>query len=428
MTAVDTPERSKLTNEMRLERLVKKTPLVKGDEKIAVFGGGGQIASYLLPELNRLYPGRVIACDISNKNGMTKLDVTNEADVCTFIKDNNVKVIINLAALLSGAATEKPQLAHKINFLTPLTLIEVAQKTGVRRLMGMSSIATEEFDRRRFDTDSATASKHALQADSPADIRVAARGSYGEAKGVWETAACYYTDHSATFGNPIQVFSPRLGGVLTAHHKAFANGTTEEVDGLVIAAAVHAVYKDDPNPKRWQEKLCEILAYQHKGGLDAGHYLVDGKYVPEVDGKARFDMIDGQTLARAVLLIFHKDISPKPGIDTPNAVQAVSEYSISMEETVRILKGLNPDFPVRFADPEKEPHLLDRGKMRRAKIWPHKQDTTATEALIGPFKEYGAERSIKEAYQRVVAALKREKEAEVAVSPAPRAASTGLGT
>lgn len=117
--------RSIVTNEMRLEKMRNETPLVTGDEKIAVFGAGGQIGTKLKPLLEKLYKGRVIYCDapgLAEKKEMTPLDITSESDVRSFIRTNNVKVIINLAALLSAAADEKPDLAHKIICLHHLGL------------------------------------------------------------------------------------------------------------------------------------------------------------------------------------------------------------------------------------------------------------------------------------------------------------------
>ncbi len=403
-----------LNNRTRLGKLANDAPLVTGGETIAVFGAGGQIGSKIFPELKRLYGDRVLPCDITDKDGMNKLDVTKEDDIRQFIKTHNVKVIINLAALLSAAAQEKPELAHKINFLAPRSVMDIARQEGVRKVMTMSSIAAQEFDEELFEPDKVTRVKKRLHHSAPTHVHSPAKSSYGQAKTAIEADSRYYTQN-----HRIQAFAPRLAGVLNCHYPNLANGTTEELDSLVIAAAVQAVYKD-----KWEDKMHEILARHHGESLQKGHYLKDGKYVPEVSADTAFDMVDGQTLAKAALLILHQDISPKEGAKTPDPVQNVSEYVVSMKDAVRILKGLNREFKVDFV--ATEIGGLDAGKMHRAKIWPRSQNTAATKGLIGPFKEYDPQTSIAESYRNVVKALQAEKEASMVVKPAPRSGGRGM--
>src|SRR5689334_21986180 len=137
---------SVLTNEMRLQRMVRETPLVTGDEKIAVFGAGGQIGHKLKPVLEALYPGRVIYCEsgpTAQVRGYVPLDVTKENEVREFLQGNNVKVVINLAALLSAAADKDPMTALKVNFVAPIKLLEIAKEVGVRKVQIMSSMASQ---------------------------------------------------------------------------------------------------------------------------------------------------------------------------------------------------------------------------------------------------------------------------------------------
>ncbi len=397
----------RLKNSDRLKRMVGAMPLVTGDETIAVLGAGGQIGSKILPELERHYPGQVLACDFG-KPGYHDVSVTNKDDVRKFIKEHNVKVIINLAALLSGAAENNPKKAHEINYLAPRDIMEIASEGGVRKVMTMSSIAAQEFDKRLYESEEAQEARTELQKKAPTGAHFAARASYGQSKTAIEADSRYYTAHRG-----IQAHAPRLAGVLTCHHKDFADGTTEELDGLIIAAAVQEVYKD-----KWQEKMRKILGKQHQQSLDKGHYLVDDKYVPEVGEKATFDMIDGGSLAKVAMLILHKDISPNKAPETPDPVQNVSEYSVSMEDAVSILKELNPDFAVQFATSVDDG--LNPGKVKRAKIWPKEQDTAATEGLIGPFKEFDARRSITESYRRLVRELQAERLAESGIAIAPK--------
>jgi len=405
-----------LTNEIRLKKLVGDAPLVTGDEKIAVFGAGGQIGTKLKPFLDKLYPGQVLYCDnpgFAETKNMQPLDITDEEAVRGFIRRNKVKAVINLAALLSAAAEKDPAKALKINFYMPLTLMNICKEEGVRKLQMMSSMAAQEFDNRRDDTPEMREIRKTLQNSASTSIVSVPDGSYGLSKLAQETAARMFSLMPDT---ELDISIPRLAGVLNAHTPWPSNGTTEELDKLIVAAAMQEVY-----PENWQEKLAALIG---PDGLKNGHYLRDGKYIPEVEAKAVFDMVDGKTLPEAVLMLMHQNLRGQHGVAEPGPVHNVSEYSVSMQEAADVLKKLNPHFTVEFATSTE--NGLDRGKVTRSKIWPASQNTKSTENLIGDFKQYTAEQSISENYKRVVAALKQKRASEMAVTPSARAAGTSV--
>jgi hypothetical protein len=467
MSQDGTPNGSHLTNEMRLAQMAREMPLVKGDEKILVFGANGQIGNKLVPVLNKLYGKNVIYCDIgeaAQKKGMIDLDVTDEKAVREFItnKKNNVKVIINLAALLSAVADQKPALAHKINFDAPRNLMKImndqneahkeweanraahgteiikdAINSGfagtaqsafgeephtIRKLQIMSSMASQEFGPEPGDSDAVISGKKSLQESSSTQARFPAQSQYGQQKSCIETDAVYY---SSKRGLDINI--PCLAGVLNAHTPWPSNGTTEELDKMVVAAALHKVYGE-----QWEAKLRELIIAQDKENgpkaLDKGHYLhkitgAEGKqktvYVPEVTGDTKFAMVDGRTLAETVLMLLHKDLK-KAG-----PVQNVYEYTSRVMDAASALKELNPHFPIEL--PAQERHLVragitdpahlmecvDEGKMKRASIWAHGMDTSITESVIDRFKQFQAKDSIRGQYERAVeafTAMKREED------------------
>ena len=123
--------------EIPLKKLAAEKPLVQAGENIAVFGAGGQIGHALRPLLDEIYPKQVIYCDAGNnakKSGFVDLDITSEANVKDFLKQHNVKVVINLAALLSIATTGKPEAALNVNLWAAVNLMKIAGECGVRKV------------------------------------------------------------------------------------------------------------------------------------------------------------------------------------------------------------------------------------------------------------------------------------------------------
>lgn len=264
----------------------------------------------------------------------------------------------------------------------------------------MSSMASQEFDERPYESDQVKAARAKLQGHASNRIHFKPLGRYGMQKTIIEQMADYYALH-----HQLDVNVPRLAGVLNAHTPWPSNGTTEELDKLVVAAALHEVYPED-----WEQKLQATLNRYHPEAAHKRHYIQNKKYVPEVAADATFDMVDGKTLPEAVLMLLHRDMRGRledGGIGVPGAVHNVSEYSVSMGQAAEILRRLNPAFPLEFKN---EPNdMIDLGKMDRARTWPTAQDVESTIGLIGEFRERPLEKSIREAYRRVVEHFRGEK-------------------
>lgn len=424
---------SGLTNEMRLSKMAHDKPLVRGDEKIAVFGAGGQIGTKLKPLLEKLYKGKVIYCEAPAviekrpSEGFVELDVRNREKVKTFLKNNKVKVVINLAALLSGAAARDPKNAYEINVDAGRKLLDIQRDddVDVDTVMMMSSMAIQEFDQRRFDSQQEKEAMKLLKANASPTLVRKGLGAYAIHKSILEDEARL---QSLVFNKNVVI--PRLAGVLNCHVPFPSDGTTEAADRAIVVAAMQEVYPED-----WEQRVRKLIEPVY---LEKGQYLKDGYYVPEVPADTKFDMVDGKTLAEASLMLLHQDLRGQHDIAAPGPVHCVSEYSLSMRQVYDVLHDINPNLKMKFAAETTDfskplADGLDRGKTSRAACWPTGQSVDSTVGLIGEFRRgYDpeksreendraiADRSIRENYGRVVEQLRAQRQAEMNVSVAPK--------
>src|SRR5690606_36568012 len=131
----------------------------------------------------------------------------------------------------------------------PLMLLKLAKEEGVRKVQMMSSMASQEFDPRQHDSDEHIDIRRRLQQNaSPSMISMPDR-QYGMQQAALESTANYYSHY-----RDLDVNVPRLAGVLNAHLPWPSDGTTEELDKLIVAAAIQKVYGDE-----WEEKPREVI-------------------------------------------------------------------------------------------------------------------------------------------------------------------------
>jgi nucleoside-diphosphate-sugar epimerase len=372
-------------NQRHLYTTRMNAPLVPEGKKILVLGCKGQIAQNVMPLLEFLYPGQVIGADIQeipNAKDYYTADVRDTKRIKEIIEKEDIGYIFNYAALLSGAADLNPKKAEGINFWAPINLFQLMNELGIDG-SHPSSIAAVETHARAYDPPEVVQLREGIRALSSPTITSYPDGSYGEGKLTAESIAGYLTRHG-----DIQIDTTRYSGILTVKPWP-SDGTTEELDKLICAAAYHAVYGTDAPHVRDGKPI----------------FRSDGAYVPAVTEDVIFNMTDTRTLAAASIHLEHKNKKGKEGL---GSVHYISEYEVGMGEALATLQKLNPEFNVYF--PKNEEEGLNNNKVDRLKkMWPEKCDTRTTEALIGKFKNYTAEQSITDHYNRVVALLREQK-------------------
>lgn len=118
-------------------------------EKILVTGAAGQLGSELTQSLTGIYGAEaVIASDVNslqrNKFDYCRfetLDVTDKVAIERLIKQENVKQVYHLAAILSAVGEKKPLLAWQINMDSLLHILELAKDLKMDKVYWPSSIA-----------------------------------------------------------------------------------------------------------------------------------------------------------------------------------------------------------------------------------------------------------------------------------------------
>jgi nucleoside-diphosphate-sugar epimerase len=119
-------------------------------DKILVIGAVGQIGSELTMEMRKIYGGdNVVASDIKNPESeklqnsgpFEIIDICDRNSIVRLIKKYDVNIIVNLAALLSVVAEEKPMLAWNININGLINVLEIARECKIKQVLTPSSIA-----------------------------------------------------------------------------------------------------------------------------------------------------------------------------------------------------------------------------------------------------------------------------------------------
>lgn len=118
-------------------------------EKILVIGAAGQLGSELTHSLVDLYGSEaVIATDINPKSlekfdycRSSVLDVMNQDSVEKMVKEENIKQIYHLAAVLSATGEKNPIFAWNLNMDSLIFILEMAKNLKLDKIYWPSSIA-----------------------------------------------------------------------------------------------------------------------------------------------------------------------------------------------------------------------------------------------------------------------------------------------
>ncbi len=118
-------------------------------ERILIIGAAGQLGSELTLALTQQYGSdNVIASDI-NPKALEKfdfcktavLDIMNQDEVRNLVKNENVKQIYHLAAVLSATGEKNPLFAWQLNMDSLLFVLELAKEYKMDKVYWPSSIA-----------------------------------------------------------------------------------------------------------------------------------------------------------------------------------------------------------------------------------------------------------------------------------------------
>jgi nucleoside-diphosphate-sugar epimerase len=117
--------------------------------KILVIGACGQIGTELTLALRQKYGGEsVVAADLKRESDLLKgtgpflpLDIMDKVTLQVQVKRQGINTIYLLAAMLSAAGEQQPQLAWRLNMESLLNTLEVAREEKVEKIFWPSSIA-----------------------------------------------------------------------------------------------------------------------------------------------------------------------------------------------------------------------------------------------------------------------------------------------
>jgi len=160
---------------------------VESMKRILVTGATGQIGSELTIELRKKYGNdNVIAAGhrrkpsekLFNSGPFEYVDVTERESITKIIKKYDIDTIYHLAAVLSAAGEEKPQLAWNVNIDGFYNVLEIARKNALARVFWPSSVAVFGPEAPRVNT--------------PQDTILIPRTMYGVTKVAGELLCNYY--------------------------------------------------------------------------------------------------------------------------------------------------------------------------------------------------------------------------------------------
>jgi len=177
--------------------------LMGGDiRRILITGAMGQIGSELTEDLQKTYGvDNILATDIKDPwddfhGNYEKLDVLDQDAMRSVIKSHDIDTIYHLAAILSAAGEQKPDLAWKVNVMGFCNVMTTAKEGQVSQVFHPSSIAAFGPETPKVNTPQHTVLKP--------------RTIYGVTKVVGELLGNYYFEKWG-----VDVRGARLPGVIS---------------------------------------------------------------------------------------------------------------------------------------------------------------------------------------------------------------------
>jgi len=200
------------------------------DGKVLVTGAAGQIGSELVPYLrDRTGRDNVIAMGHSKRPSDDVLssgpyvigDVTDIDSLAKLIKENDVRQVYHLAAMLSAVGEQKPQAAWDLNMRGLTNLLEISKQSEIR-MFWPSSIAVFGTGYPRDNT--------------PQETVLLPTTMYGITKVAGELLCNYYHRKYGT-----DVRSVRFPGIISSDTPP-GGGTTDYAVAIFYEAILHGRY------------------------------------------------------------------------------------------------------------------------------------------------------------------------------------------
>ena len=292
-----------------------------------VTGGGGFIASYLIPEL--LERGvDVVAFDIAKEpvllqpvyDRITYIqgDLASTADLYRAMTCHGITDVFHLGSILAGPCESNPINGFNVNFGSTMTLLDASLSLKVRRFLMISSIAV--FGRGAPEPVADDAVKN------PANV-------YGQTKLAGEHLLHWYANRHGLDTRALRfawVFGPgRTSGITALYSSllldAIAAGEPLEVanpdekgDWLYVKDAVKAILM------LWEAEVVKQRIYNVAGGVYSIREVLDlaKRYRPD----ARVTFLEGGSAASPYPAayddrIFREEIGFAPGYTIEEAVK-----------------------------------------------------------------------------------------------------------
>ena len=203
----------------------------KFTRKVLVTGATGQIGSELVPELRRIHGGENVVCgvhrrplpdDLKNSGPFETVDVTDKRLIEKTIRKHDIDTIYHMAAILSAAGEENPQLAWNVNVNGTLNILDVAREHGIFRVWIPSSIAV-------FGPETPAV-------DAPQETVLKPRTMYGLTKVTCELLGNYYFEKFR-----LDVRGVRYPGIISSRTVP-RGGTTDYAVEIFYEAIKHKHY------------------------------------------------------------------------------------------------------------------------------------------------------------------------------------------
>ena len=203
--------------------------LMGGDiRRILITGAMGQIGSELTEDLQKTYGvDNILATDIKDPQegfhgNYEKLDVLDQDAMRSIVKSYDIDTIYHLAAILSAAGEQKPDLAWKVNVMGFCNVMTITKEEQVSKVFHPSSIAAFGPETPKVNTPQHTVLKP--------------RTIYGVTKVVGELLGNYYFEKWG-----VDVRGARLPGVIS-NVAPPGGGTTDYAVEIFYEAIKHQEY------------------------------------------------------------------------------------------------------------------------------------------------------------------------------------------